>query len=94
MNLKFNHEKCSGCGVCKLACSIKNFEEVTPSKAVLRIEGLFPEPGLYWCGVMMAPAAGKRVADIVTGKMDNKDNPLRYSRFKEGSFEKGDTFLK
>ena len=48
----------------------------------------------YWCGVMMAPAAGKRVADIATGKMDNKDNPLRYSRFSEGDFEKGDTFLK
>jgi len=47
MNLKFNHEKCSGCGVCKLACSIRNFEEVTPSKAVLRIEALFPEPGRY-----------------------------------------------
>ncbi|MBC8441931.1 MAG: FAD-binding oxidoreductase [Deltaproteobacteria bacterium] len=48
----------------------------------------------YWCGVMMSPAAGKRVADIVTGKMNNKENPLRYSRFKEGDFEKGDTFLK
>ncbi len=48
----------------------------------------------YWCGVMMSPQAGKRVADIATGKMNNKDNPLRYSRFKEGDFEKGDTFLK
>ena len=48
----------------------------------------------YWCGVMMSPAAGKRVADIIMGKMDNKDNPLRYSRFKEGTVEKGDTFLK
>ena len=48
----------------------------------------------YWCGVMLSPAAGKRVADIVMGKMDNKDNPLRYSRFSEGDFEKGDTFLK
>ncbi len=27
MNLKFNHEKYSGCGVGKLACSIRNFEE-------------------------------------------------------------------
>jgi sarcosine oxidase subunit beta len=42
----------------------------------------------------MSPAAGKRVADIATGIMDNKDNLLRYSRFKEGDFEKGDTFLK
>ncbi len=57
------------------------------------VKGLHLNCG-YWCGVMMAPEAGKRVADIITGKMDNKDNPLRYSRFKEGAFEKGDTFLK
>jgi sarcosine oxidase, subunit beta len=57
------------------------------------IEGFHLNCG-YWCGVMMSPAAGKRVADIATGKMDNKDNPLRYSRFREGDFEKGDTFLK
>jgi len=27
MILKFNHEKCSGCGVCELVCSIRNFKE-------------------------------------------------------------------
>jgi anaerobic carbon-monoxide dehydrogenase iron sulfur subunit len=47
MDLKFNHENCSGCGVCKLACSIKNFKQVMPSRALLRVEGLFPEPGIY-----------------------------------------------
>jgi Fe-S-cluster-containing hydrogenase component 2 len=47
MKLKFSHEKCSGCGACKLACSIKNFKLIAPSKAMLRIEGLFPEPGIY-----------------------------------------------
>jgi len=57
------------------------------------IKGLHLNCG-YWCGVMMAPEAGKRVADIATGKMDNRDNPLRHSRFKEGDFEKGNTFLK
>ncbi len=57
------------------------------------IEGFHLNCG-YWCGVMMSPAAGKRVADIAAGKMDNKDNPFRLSRFKEGDFEKGDTFLK
>jgi len=57
------------------------------------IEGFHLNCG-YWCGVMMSPEAGKRVADIATGNMDNKDNPLRYSRFIEGDFEKGDTFLK
>ena len=58
------------------------------------VEGLHLNCG-YWCGVMMSPAErGKRVADIATGKMDNKDNPLRYSRFAEGVVEKGATFLK
>ena len=57
------------------------------------VEGLHLNCG-YWCGVMMSPGAGKRVADIATGKMDNKDNPLRYSRFEEGVVEKGATFLK
>ena len=47
MNLMLNHENCSGCGVCKLACSLVNFKQVTPSKAMLRIEGLFPAPGIY-----------------------------------------------
>ena len=57
------------------------------------IEGFHLNCG-YWCGVMMSPGAGKRVADIAMGNMDNKDNPLRYSRFKEGDFQRGDTFLK
>ena len=57
------------------------------------IEGLHLNCG-YWCGVMMSAGAGKRVADIATGKMDNKDNPLRYSRYEEGAVEKGATFLK
>ena len=43
----FNQESCSGCGVCKLACSIANFQQVTPAKAMLRIEGRFPSPGDY-----------------------------------------------
>ncbi len=57
------------------------------------VKGLHLNCG-YWCGVMMSPEAGKRVADIAMGKMDNRDNPLRFSRFKEGDFERGDTFLK
>jgi Fe-S-cluster-containing hydrogenase component 2 len=41
------HEKCSGCGTCRLACAIENFREVNPSRAFLRIEGRFPAPGDY-----------------------------------------------
>ena len=47
MKLISDYKKCSGCGVCKLACSIENFKQVTPAKALLRIEGLFPSPGHY-----------------------------------------------
>jgi len=47
MKLIFNDRKCSGCCVCKLACSIKNFKQVTPAKALLRVEGQFPAPGRY-----------------------------------------------
>lgn len=57
------------------------------------VKGFYLNCG-YWCGVMMSPAAGKRIADLVTGKMDNKDNPLRFSRYEEGVVEKGATFLK
>ena len=47
----------------------------------------------YWAGVMLSPEAGKWIADLVTGKMDKKDNPLRLSRFKEGTIEKGKTLM-
>jgi sarcosine oxidase subunit beta len=47
----------------------------------------------YWAGIMLAPAAGKWVADLVTGRMQNKDNPLRLSRFQEDTTPKVSSFL-
>ena len=47
MQLKAYHEKCSGCGTCRLACAIENFRAVNPSRSLLRIEGCFPAPGYY-----------------------------------------------
>jgi len=47
LKLKAFNEKCSGCGTCRLACAIENFQEVNPSKSVLRIEARFPAPGDY-----------------------------------------------
>lgn len=47
MELRAIHERCSGCGVCKLACALENYREVNPAKALLRIEGRFPAPGDY-----------------------------------------------
>ena len=61
--------------------------------------GPIPEvPGFYincgyWAGVMLSPQAGKRIADLVTGKMDPNKNPLRPTRFEEGLAKKGKTLM-
>ena len=47
MQLKAFHERCSGCSTCRLACAIENFNEVNPSRSLLRIEARFPGPGDY-----------------------------------------------
>ncbi len=47
----------------------------------------------YWIGVMVSPMAGKRTADLITGKMANKDNLLRLSRYNEGLDMGGGSFL-
>ena len=47
MNLRAIHKNCSGCGTCRLACAIENFQEVNLSKSLLRIEARFPAPGDY-----------------------------------------------
>ncbi|MDJ0782093.1 MAG: FAD-dependent oxidoreductase [Desulfosarcinaceae bacterium] len=38
----------------------------------------------YWPGVMLSAAAGRWTCDMITGRMDPKSNPLRFSRFAEG----------
>jgi sarcosine oxidase, subunit beta len=48
----------------------------------------------YWAGVMLSPAAGRRVADLITGRMDPADNPLRPTRYEEGIVVEGDSFLR
>ena len=47
MELRAIHENCSGCSTCRLACAVENFQEVNPSRSLLRIEGRFPGPGDY-----------------------------------------------
>jgi ferredoxin len=47
VELRAVNEKCSGCGTCRLACAIENFQEVNPARSLLRIEGRFPAPGDY-----------------------------------------------
>ena len=48
----------------------------------------------YWAGVMLAPEAGRLVAQLVTGQMKPADNPLRLSRFAEDLVSTGDSFLR
>jgi sarcosine oxidase subunit beta len=48
----------------------------------------------YWAGVMLSPAAGKRVADLVTGKMEPEENILRPTRYAEGIVLEGGSFLR
>lgn len=47
----------------------------------------------YWMGIMVSPAVGRLCADLITGARDNKDNPLRVSRYEEGIAVKGSSFL-
>lgn len=61
--------------------------------------GPLPEvPGFYvncgyWAGVMLGPTAGRWAAELITGEMKAEDNPLRPTRFAEGDYEKGASFL-
>jgi len=47
VQLKAIHANCSGCRTCLLACVLENHQEVRPSMAVLKVQGLFPSPGSY-----------------------------------------------
>jgi sarcosine oxidase, subunit beta len=48
----------------------------------------------YWAGVMLGAAAGRRVADLATGKLAPQQNPLRPTRYAEGIVSSGDSFLR
>jgi len=48
----------------------------------------------YWAGVMLSAGAGRMMADVVTGTLAHKDNPLRLSRFEEGIVIQGKSFLR
>ena len=59
---------------------------------VPEVPGFYVNCG-YWAGVMLSPEAGKRIANLATGEMDPRDNPLRPTRFKEGLGKKGKTLM-
>jgi len=47
LKLQTFNQHCSGCGTCRLACAIENFQAVNPSRSLLRIEARLPAPGDY-----------------------------------------------
>jgi sarcosine oxidase subunit beta len=59
---------------------------------VPEVPGFYVNCG-YWAGVMLSPEAGRRTADLVTGKLDPKENPLRPTRYQEGLGKKGKTLM-
>jgi sarcosine oxidase, subunit beta len=59
---------------------------------VPEVPGFYVNCG-YWAGVMLSPEAGRWVSNLVTGRMDPKENPLRPTRFKEGLGKKGKTLM-
>ena len=60
---------------------------------VSEVAGFYLNCG-YWAGVMLAPEAGRRIADLVTGKMKPEDNLLRPTRYAEGIMLEGSSFLR
>ena len=46
MVLKVIPEKCAGCMVCSLICSLFHFKVNNPKKSSIRVRTLFPEPGI------------------------------------------------
>lgn len=43
--IKVNSNKCTGCMICELVCSIAKNEEVNPKRARIRVKETFPIPG-------------------------------------------------
>jgi hypothetical protein len=43
---------------------------------------------------MLAASAGRRLADLATGKLAPEQNPLRPTRYAEGITVAGDSFLR
>jgi len=44
--LRVTAEKCAGCHICELLCSLFHFRVNNPKKSRIRVQTLFPEPGI------------------------------------------------
>ncbi len=52
--------------------------------------GLFMNCG-HWAGVMLSPASGRLLADVVDGRVGEADNPCSVLRFANGNAERSST---
>ncbi|HHY96385.1 MAG TPA: 4Fe-4S binding protein [Firmicutes bacterium] len=51
MKIGLKEDRCSGCRVCEMACSLSLFQELNPKKSAIVIGGEFPAPGRYHISV-------------------------------------------
>lgn len=60
---------------------------------VSEVRGFYLNCG-YWAGVMLAPEAGRRLTDLISGEIKPEDNLLRPTRYAEGIMLEGSSFLR
>lgn len=53
-------------------------------------EGLFVNAG-HWAGIMLSPASGRLLADVVSGRVSEVDNPCGFERFSSGDAVRAST---
>jgi len=46
MRLKIIEKKCADCKICELICALHHFKVNNPKKSRIRVQTLFPEPGI------------------------------------------------
>ena len=71
MKLIAKSEQCSGCGACRLVCSLTNFNQVNPAMAALSVHGRFPAPGVYEIGLCDQCGACAEVCPVEAIEAEN-----------------------
>ncbi len=71
MRLYVDHNRCSGCRACQVACSLHLFRENNPKKAALAIIPHFPVPGTF--EVQVCTQCGQCAEVCPTGAIQQND---------------------